>query len=174
MRPEPAPPPARRMARECALLGNYDTAVIYFDTVIKKIQQYLYSLSDEVEKQRWLQVRRSGVGERSLRSLRCDRPDLPWQLKDELNVELSLVKDLTKELRVFKAPPGRALRAAQQGSDDAGARGGAAQRARAAPGGAGGSSGGDLPSWAQAGAKFQPSVLANRGYVSCPLGRRRV
>lgn len=45
------------MSREYALLGNYDTALIYFDGVVKQIQQHAYSLSDEREKLRWLKVR---------------------------------------------------------------------------------------------------------------------
>lgn len=44
------------MSREYALLGNYDTALIYFDGVVKQIQQHLYSLPDEEEKQQWLKV----------------------------------------------------------------------------------------------------------------------
>lgn len=53
--PHPVP---RRMAREYALLGNYDTSLVYFDGVVKQIQSYLYSLEDEREREQWLKVGR--------------------------------------------------------------------------------------------------------------------
>ncbi|KAJ3303010.1 Katanin p60 ATPase-containing subunit A1 [Kappamyces sp. JEL0829] len=67
-----------QISRECALLGGYDTALLYYEGVLKTIQNYAKSLSDEVEKSKWLSVR------------------------DELMQEFSLIKDIATELASFK------------------------------------------------------------------------
>lgn len=45
------------MARETALLGQYETAVIYYQACIAQIVRYLPHLSDQLQrKQEWLNV----------------------------------------------------------------------------------------------------------------------
>ena len=41
------------MARENALLGNYDTAVIYYQGVLQQIQKRMVQTGDSSSKQKW-------------------------------------------------------------------------------------------------------------------------
>ena len=47
-----------KMAREYALLGNYDTSLVYYQGVIQQIQKHIQQLKDDaIMKQEWHQVR---------------------------------------------------------------------------------------------------------------------
>jgi katanin p60 ATPase-containing subunit A1 len=46
-----------KMAREYALLGNYDTALVYFQGVLQQIQKHIVAIVDPVRKQKWHQVK---------------------------------------------------------------------------------------------------------------------
>ena len=49
-----------KMAREYALLGNYDTSLVYYQGVIQQIQKHIQQLKDDaVMKQEWHQVCRN-------------------------------------------------------------------------------------------------------------------
>jgi SpoVK/Ycf46/Vps4 family AAA+-type ATPase len=73
---------AMKFARDFARCGNYETALIYFDGVMAKIQQYLRVLDSLPQSRtRWIKVR------------------------DELSNELSILKNLSTELSHFKANP---------------------------------------------------------------------
>jgi katanin p60 ATPase-containing subunit A1 len=63
---------------ECALLGNYDTSLIYFDGVLQKIQIYIKSIHDPYIKERWVELRN------------C------------LMSEFQIIKDINMELGSFK------------------------------------------------------------------------
>lgn len=46
-----------KMAREYALLGNYDTSLVYYQGVIQQIQRHIQQLKDDaIMKQEWHQV----------------------------------------------------------------------------------------------------------------------
>ena len=46
-----------KMARECALLGNYETSQVYYQGVVQQIQKQLMAVNnDPVRKQKWQQV----------------------------------------------------------------------------------------------------------------------
>ena len=46
-----------KMAREYALLGNYDTSLVYYQGVIQQIQKHIQQLRDDaIMKQEWHQV----------------------------------------------------------------------------------------------------------------------
>ena len=51
-----------QMGRENALLGNYDTAVVYYQGVLQQIQKQMIQISDPYKKQKW-QVVRNGLNE---------------------------------------------------------------------------------------------------------------
>ncbi|XP_041536046.1 katanin p60 ATPase-containing subunit A1 [Microtus oregoni] len=67
-----------KLAREYALLGNYDSAMVYYQGVLDQMNKYLYSVKDTCLQQKWQQV---------------------WQ---EINVEAKHVKDIMKTLESFK------------------------------------------------------------------------
>ena len=67
-----------KLAREYALLGNYDSAMVYYQGVLDQMNKYLYSVKDTYFQQKWQQV---------------------WQ---EINVEAKHVKDIMKTLESFK------------------------------------------------------------------------
>ena len=48
-----------QMGRENALLGNYDTAVVYYQGVLQQIQKQMVRISDPYKKQKWQVVRNS-------------------------------------------------------------------------------------------------------------------
>ncbi|KAG8444462.1 hypothetical protein GDO86_009584 [Hymenochirus boettgeri] len=67
-----------KLAREYALLGNYDSAMVYYQGVLDQMNKYLYSVKDTFLHQKWQQV---------------------WQ---EINVEAKHVKDIMSTLESFK------------------------------------------------------------------------
>ena len=46
-----------QMGRENALLGNYDTAVVYYQGVLQQIQKQMIQTGDSSKKQEWQLVR---------------------------------------------------------------------------------------------------------------------
>jgi katanin p60 ATPase-containing subunit A1 len=46
-----------KMGREYALLGNYDTALVYYQGVVQQIQKLIIQIKDPVRKQKWQQVK---------------------------------------------------------------------------------------------------------------------
>ncbi|TPX57668.1 hypothetical protein PhCBS80983_g03682 [Powellomyces hirtus] len=71
-------PTELQIARECALLGNYDTALLYFESILQTIQLYAKTVDNPMIRDRWLQTRQ------------------------ELAVEFSTVKEIGMELASFK------------------------------------------------------------------------
>lgn len=67
-----------KLAREYALLGNYDSALVYYQGVLDQMSKYVCSLKDPVLQQKWQQV---------------------WQ---EINMEAKYVKDIMSTLEGFK------------------------------------------------------------------------
>jgi katanin p60 ATPase-containing subunit A1 len=67
-----------KLAHEYALLGNYDSAIVYYQGVLDQMNKYLYSVKDTYLPQKWQQV---------------------WQ---EINVEAKHVKDIMKTLESCK------------------------------------------------------------------------
>jgi katanin p60 ATPase-containing subunit A1 len=47
-----------KMGREFALLGNYETALVYYQGVVQQIHRLLQSVNDPMRKERWQEVRR--------------------------------------------------------------------------------------------------------------------
>ena len=47
-----------KMAREYAMLGNYETSLRYFETVTGDLGKYTRLLSDAHERQKWAKVRK--------------------------------------------------------------------------------------------------------------------
>ena len=45
-----------KLAREMSLLGNYETASVYYQGVIQQIHRLLSTIDDPVRKQKWQQI----------------------------------------------------------------------------------------------------------------------
>lgn len=45
-----------KMAREYALLGNYETALVYYQGAVQMIHRLLATITDSIRKERWQQV----------------------------------------------------------------------------------------------------------------------
>uniref|UniRef100_A0A8C5PZN5 Katanin p60 ATPase-containing subunit A1 n=1 Tax=Leptobrachium leishanense TaxID=445787 RepID=A0A8C5PZN5_9ANUR len=67
-----------KLAREYALLGNYDSAMVYYQGVLEQMNKYVYSVKDTYLQQKWQQI---------------------WQ---EINVEAKHVKEIMSTLESFK------------------------------------------------------------------------
>ena len=50
-----------KMGREYALLGNYDTALVYYQGVIQQIQKMMVQMKDPARRQKWQQVIKSNM-----------------------------------------------------------------------------------------------------------------
>jgi len=74
-------PDSIKLSREYALLGNYETALVYYDGIISQIQQYLRTVRDPEERNRW------------------------EKFMETLGTEIQLVKDCNHELSLFKERP---------------------------------------------------------------------
>lgn len=87
-----------KLAREYALLGNYDTAMVYYQGVLQEIQKLLTSVHENDRKQKWSQVR------------------------TQINVEYEHVKDISAVLASFKmsdpVPSARPLGGPRDGPRD--------------------------------------------------------
>lgn len=85
-----------QISRECALLGNYDSSLLYFESVLNTIQSHIKSLTDPLLKVSWTNTRQ------------------------ELFKEFNLIKEISQELNSFKERPGLgAHRTTTLWSDDA-------------------------------------------------------
>ncbi|KAI8849140.1 hypothetical protein BC829DRAFT_200309 [Chytridium lagenaria] len=51
-------PSELQICRECALLGNYDMALVYFDTIIQTITLHMKTLQSSEEKVKWSEVKK--------------------------------------------------------------------------------------------------------------------
>ncbi|XP_035287903.1 katanin p60 ATPase-containing subunit A-like 1 [Anguilla anguilla] len=81
-----------KKGREYALLGNYDSSMVYYQGVIQQIHKHCQSLRDPTLKVKWQQVRQELMEEyeqvrsivSTLESFKVDRPvDLPAPQQDE-------------------------------------------------------------------------------------------
>lgn len=45
-----------KMAREYALLGNYETALVYYQGAVQQIHRLLTTITDSIRKERWQQA----------------------------------------------------------------------------------------------------------------------
>ncbi|XP_064297140.1 katanin p60 ATPase-containing subunit A-like 1 isoform X3 [Phalacrocorax carbo] len=81
-----------KKGREYALLGNYDSSMVYYQGVIQQIQRHCQSIRDPAIKGKWQQVRQELVEEyeqvksivSTLESFKMDRPaDIPVSCQDE-------------------------------------------------------------------------------------------
>ena len=45
-----------KIARECSLLGNYETALIYYQGVVQQIHRHLQGITDSNLKEKWQEV----------------------------------------------------------------------------------------------------------------------
>ncbi|KAI8930133.1 P-loop containing nucleoside triphosphate hydrolase protein [Entophlyctis helioformis] len=71
-------PTELQICRECALLGNYDTSLLYFESVLQTITLHAKSLADAKQRSHWLDVR------------------------EQLMAEFQVIKDISLELSKFK------------------------------------------------------------------------
>lgn len=46
-----------KVARECSMLGNYETALIYYQGVVQQIHRHLQTTTDLSLKEKWQEVR---------------------------------------------------------------------------------------------------------------------
>ncbi|XP_072651697.1 katanin p60 ATPase-containing subunit A-like 1 isoform X2 [Canis lupus baileyi] len=81
-----------KKGREYALLGNYDSSMVYYQGVIQQIQRHCQSVRDPAVKGKWQQVRQELLEEyeqvknivSTLESFKMDRPpDFPVSCQDE-------------------------------------------------------------------------------------------
>ncbi|XP_054239879.1 katanin p60 ATPase-containing subunit A-like 1 [Indicator indicator] len=81
-----------KKGREYALLGNYDSSMVYYQGVIQQIQRHCQSIRDPAIKGKWQQVRQELVEEyeqvksivSTLESFKMDRPaEIPVSCQDE-------------------------------------------------------------------------------------------
>lgn len=81
-----------KKGREYALLGNYDSSMVYYQGVIQQIQRHCQSVRDPAVKGRWQQVRQELLEEyeqvksivSTLESFKIDKPpDFPVSCQDE-------------------------------------------------------------------------------------------
>ncbi|XP_046765171.1 katanin p60 ATPase-containing subunit A-like 1 isoform X2 [Gallus gallus] len=81
-----------KKGRDYALIGNYDSSMVYYQGVIQQIQRHCQSIRDPAIKGKWQQVRQELVEEYeqvksivdTLESFKMDRPaDIPVSYQDE-------------------------------------------------------------------------------------------
>ncbi|XP_054830244.1 katanin p60 ATPase-containing subunit A-like 1 [Eublepharis macularius] len=81
-----------KKGREYALLGNYDSSMVYYQGVIQQIQRHCQSIRDPTLKGKWQQVRQELLEEfeqvksivSTLESFKVDKPtDIPVSYQDE-------------------------------------------------------------------------------------------
>ncbi|KAJ8326861.1 Katanin p60 ATPase-containing subunit A1 [Batrachochytrium dendrobatidis] len=68
-----------QICRECALMGNYDTALLYFEGILQSIHHHAKSLADAEQCNKWMDT------------------------KEQLMAEFKVIKDISLELSKFKA-----------------------------------------------------------------------
>nr|KAF6452635.1 katanin catalytic subunit A1 like 1 [Molossus molossus] len=81
-----------KKGREYALLGNYDSSMVYYQGVIQQIHRHCQSVRDPAIKGKWQQVRQELLEEyeqvksivNTLESFKIDKPpDFPVSCQDE-------------------------------------------------------------------------------------------
>ncbi|XP_060626857.1 katanin p60 ATPase-containing subunit A-like 1 isoform X2 [Anolis sagrei] len=81
-----------KKGREYALLGNYDSSMVYYQGVIQQIQRHCQSIRDPALRSKWQQVRQELLEEyeqvksivNTLESFKIDRPtDIPVSYQDD-------------------------------------------------------------------------------------------
>ncbi|XP_023213591.1 katanin p60 ATPase-containing subunit A-like 1 [Centruroides sculpturatus] len=55
-----------KMGREYALLGNYETALVYYQGVVQQIHRLLQTINDSIRKERWQQIQQQVAQEYEL------------------------------------------------------------------------------------------------------------
>ncbi|KAJ1334602.1 hypothetical protein BSLG_007757 [Batrachochytrium salamandrivorans] len=72
------PTPELQICRECALMGNYDTALLYFESILQTIHHHARATADTENRNKWMHVR------------------------EQLMSEFRAIKDISLELSKFK------------------------------------------------------------------------
>eukprot|EP01138_Halocafeteria_seosinensis_P006238 gb/GECG01006379.1/.p1 GENE.gb/GECG01006379.1/~~gb/GECG01006379.1/.p1 ORF type:complete len:462 (+),score=65.15 gb/GECG01006379.1/:1-1386(+) len=94
-----------QLAREYALLGNYETSMVYFDGVLASVQRYIRSSDQNADQKK------------------------EWKrLKEEITSETKLIKELMHELDAFRTAPG--ARQPRNSADGGGRRANSADKRR--------------------------------------------
>jgi katanin p60 ATPase-containing subunit A1 len=70
-----------QISRECALLGNYDTSLLYYEGVLNSIHQHTKTCIDPLTKDQWVHVRQ------------------------QILQEFTIIKEISQELASFKERP---------------------------------------------------------------------
>ena len=83
-----------QMAREYAILGNYDVAMNFFDVALGSIGRFIRSMTSSDDRRQW------------------------FTLKEQVQAEVKLVKSLQATLVVFRQPPGSGAAASGAASAD--------------------------------------------------------
>lgn len=52
-----------KMARECALLGNYESSLVYFQSVVQQVHRLIQTINDPIRKERWQDIQQKIVEE---------------------------------------------------------------------------------------------------------------
>lgn len=84
-----------KMGREMALLGNYETAQVYYQGVLQQIQKMLLTIKDDARKQKWQQMRQDIAQEfenvkdinSTLSSFKSDHPARPMVTRDDTHYD---------------------------------------------------------------------------------------
>lgn len=67
-----------KLAREYALLGNYDSAMVYYQGVLDQMNKYLYSVRDTYLQQKWQQVNSTSLGHFEGKALKWQKLPILW------------------------------------------------------------------------------------------------
>lgn len=67
-----------KLAREYALLGNYDSAMVYYQGVLDQMNKYLYSVRDTYLQQKWQQVNSTSLGHFMGKALKWQKLPILW------------------------------------------------------------------------------------------------
>ncbi len=90
-------PESLQLARESALVGNYETSLIYFDGVVAQVVQYVGIFLFPNKKSHFCCRHLRTINEPEMRG--------KWsKVKEDLISEMQLVKDIVAELNGFKVP----------------------------------------------------------------------
>ena len=101
-----------KQAREFALLGNYETALVYYQFVTGHIQRLLTTITDPNRKQRWQEVRQDIVQEYEhvkeisgiLASFKTDNPSHPSYPRDDRSPFAKKYEEPTRDPDVWPPP----------------------------------------------------------------------
>ena len=59
-----------QMGRESALLGNYDSSIVYYQGVLQQIQKHMIQVKDPIRRQKWQVVSISKIKDLNVAKLR--------------------------------------------------------------------------------------------------------